>query len=62
LGRVYEAEGLPAQARTAWAKASTIIRGLAEGIEDEALRTNFLAGLQIQPVLHHALTYVDPLM
>src|SRR6266704_1559191 len=51
LGRLYEAEGLPAQARTAWASAGAIIRGLAEGMEDEALRTNFLAGPQIQPVL-----------
>ena len=62
LGRVYEAEGLPAQARTAWAKASTIIQGLAAGIGDEALQTNFLAGPQIQPVLQHARTYFDPLM
>ena len=51
LARAYEAEGLSAQARTVWAKASTIIRGLAEGIGDEARRANFLAGPQIQPVL-----------
>jgi DNA-binding SARP family transcriptional activator/tetratricopeptide (TPR) repeat protein len=51
LGRAYEAEGLSAQARAAWAKASTIIKGLAEGIGDEARRANFLAGPQIQPVL-----------
>ena len=51
LARAYEAEGLSAQAGTAWAKASTIIRGLAEGIGDEARRANFLAGPQIQPVL-----------
>jgi tetratricopeptide (TPR) repeat protein len=62
LGRLYEAEGLPAQARTAWASAGAIIRGLAEGIGDEALRTNFLAGPQIQPVLQHSRTYFDPLM
>ena len=62
LARVYEAEGLPAQARTAWAKASTIIGGLAEGIGDEARRSNFLAGPQIQPVLQHSRTYFDPLM
>jgi hypothetical protein len=54
LGRLYEAEGLPAQARTAWASAATIIGGLAEGIGDESLRTNFLAGPQIQPVLQQA--------
>jgi DNA-binding SARP family transcriptional activator/tetratricopeptide (TPR) repeat protein len=62
LGRLYEAEGLPAQARTAWTSAATIIRGLAEGIGDEALRTSFLAGPQIQPVLQHARTYFEPLM
>jgi len=59
LGRLYEAEGLPAQARTAWASAATIIRGLAEGIGDETLRSNFLAGPQIQPVLQHSRTYLN---
>jgi tetratricopeptide (TPR) repeat protein len=54
LGRVYEAEGLPAQARTARASAATIIGGLAEGIGDKARRSNFLAGPQIQPVLQQA--------
>ncbi len=54
LGKLYEAAGLPAQARTAFAEAATIIQGLAEGIGDEALRTNFLAGPQIQPVLQQA--------
>jgi tetratricopeptide (TPR) repeat protein len=54
LGRVYEAAGQQAQAQTAFGEAATIIRGLAEGIRDEALRTNFLAGLQIQPVLQQA--------
>jgi tetratricopeptide (TPR) repeat protein len=53
LGRVYEAEGEFVQAHTAWAKAATIIEGLAEGIGDEALRARFLAGPQIQPVLQH---------
>jgi DNA-binding SARP family transcriptional activator/tetratricopeptide (TPR) repeat protein len=53
LGRVYEAEGLPAQARTAFAEAARIIQGLAEGIKDEILRTRFLAGPQIHPVLQH---------
>ena len=32
------------QAHTAWAKAATIIGGLAQGIGDEALRARFLAG------------------
>jgi hypothetical protein len=54
LAKVYEAAGEPAQARLAWAKASTIIQGLADGITDETLRARFLAGLQIQPVLQHA--------
>jgi len=62
LGRLYEAEGLPAQARTAWASVATIIRGLADGIGDEVRRSNFLAGPQIQPVLQHSRTYFDPLM
>ena len=47
LARVYEAVGEPAQARLAWAKASTIIQGLAESITDEALRARFLTGPQI---------------
>jgi tetratricopeptide (TPR) repeat protein len=51
LARVYEAGGEPVQAHRAWAKASTIIQGLAQGIRDEPLRTRFLAGPQIQPVL-----------
>src|SRR5207253_8986033 len=53
LGRVYEAEGLPVQARTAFGEAVRIIGGLAEGIKDETLRARFLAGPQIQPVLQH---------
>ena len=51
LGRMYEAVGKPVQAQTAYVQAATIILGLAEGIRNEALRTNFLAGPQIQPVL-----------
>ena len=54
LARVYEAEGEPAQARLAWAKAATIIQGLAQGIKDETLRARYVAGPQIQPVLQHA--------
>jgi DNA-binding SARP family transcriptional activator/predicted ATPase len=53
LAGLYEAAGETAQARLAWAKASTIIQGLAQGIKDEALRARFLAGPQIQPVLQH---------
>ena len=51
---MYEAKGESAQARRAWAKASTIIQGLAQGIKDEMLRARFLAGPQILPVLQHA--------
>jgi tetratricopeptide (TPR) repeat protein len=51
LGSVYEASGEQEQARTAFGEAARIIQGLAEGIGDEALRTNFLAGPQIQPLL-----------
>src|SRR6266571_180447 len=51
LGRVYEAVGKPVQAQTAYVQAATIILSLAEGIRNEALRTNFLAGPQNQPVL-----------
>jgi len=53
LGTLYEAAGEPAQARTAYGEAATIIQGLAEGIKDEALRARFLAGPQIHPVLQH---------
>jgi len=54
LGRLYEARGEPARARTAFGEAARIIQGLVEGIRDEALRSRFLAGPQIQPVLQHA--------
>src|SRR5207248_858606 len=51
LGRVYQASGEQEQVRTAFGEAATIIQGLAEGIRDEALRSRFLAGRQIQPVV-----------
>jgi len=51
LGRAYEAVGEPVQAQTAYGQAATIILGLAEGIRNEARRSNFLAGPQIQSVL-----------
>ncbi len=41
LGTLYEAGDEPAQAHTAWAKASRIIGGLAEGIKDEARPPRF---------------------
>jgi tetratricopeptide (TPR) repeat protein len=61
LAGVYEAAGETAQARLAWAKAATIIQGLAQGITDETLRARFLAGPQIQPVLQRARGEASPL-
>ena len=57
---MYQAEGEPAQVHTAWAKASRIIAGLAEGIKDEARRARFLAGPQIHPVLQQAKGEASP--
>ena len=54
LGREYEEEGEPAQARTAFGEAAAIIQGLAEGIRDEARRQHFLAAAQIQQVMQQA--------
>ena len=56
LGTLYEAGGEPTQARTAFGEAARIILGLAEGIRDEALRSRFLAGPQIQQVVQQAQT------
>ena len=60
LGSLYEAGGEQGQARTAWASAARIIQELARGIKDEALRSRFLAGPQIQPVVQHAQSEVSP--
>jgi tetratricopeptide (TPR) repeat protein len=60
LGTLYEAAGDPAQAYTAWASAARIIQELAQGIKDEALRSRFLAGPQIQPVVQHAQSEASP--
>ena len=54
LGSVYEVGGESAQARKAFREAARIIQGLAEGIKDKTLRSRFLAGPQIHPVLQHA--------
>ena len=53
LASLYETRGEQRQGHTAWASAATIIQGLVEGIGDEALRTRFLAGPQIQQVVQH---------
>jgi tetratricopeptide (TPR) repeat protein len=60
LGSVYEAGGEQGQAHTAWAWAARIIQELAQGIKDETLRTRFLAGPQIHPVLQHAQSEASP--
>src|SRR5258708_2012449 len=62
LGSLYEARGEPAPAHTAVGEAARIIGGLAEGIKDEALRTRFLAGPQIHPVLQHAQGEASPVL
>jgi predicted ATPase len=54
LGNVYEAAGEQVQARAAFEEATRIILELADGIKDETLRSRFLAGPQIAPVLQHA--------
>jgi tetratricopeptide (TPR) repeat protein len=54
LGNVYEAAGEQTQARAAFEEAMRIILQLADGIKDETLRSRFLAGPQIAPVLQHA--------
>jgi len=60
LWTLYEAAGDSAQARTARASAARIIQELAQGIKDEALRSRFLAGPQIHPVLQHAQSEASP--
>ncbi len=60
LGRLYEASGEPAHARTAFGEAARIIQGLAEGIGDETLRSRFLAGPQIQLVMQRARDLANP--
>jgi predicted ATPase len=54
LGREYEAGGQPGQARSAFGEAARVIKGLAEGIGDEASRSHFLAAPQIQQVMQQA--------
>jgi tetratricopeptide (TPR) repeat protein len=54
LGSVFEIAGEQGQARTAFGEAARIIQGLAEGIKDETLRSRFLVGPQIHPVLQYA--------
>jgi hypothetical protein len=54
VGNMYEAANEQAQARSMFEEATRIILELADGIKDKALRSLFLAGPQIAPVLQHA--------
>jgi len=62
LATLYEAGGQQEQARTAFAEATRLIQGLAQGIGDEARRTHFLAAPQIQQVLQHAQRLASPVL
>jgi len=62
LGNLYEATGEPAQARIAFGEALRIIQRLAEDIKDETLRSRFLAGPQIQPVLQQTQRLGNPVL
>src|SRR3989442_566394 len=42
LGRLYEAGGLPAQARTTFGEAARVIQGMAQGIGEGNVRSRFL--------------------
>jgi tetratricopeptide (TPR) repeat protein len=54
LGKVYETAGEQAQARAIFGEATRIIEELANGINDKILRSRFLNGPQISPVLQRA--------
>ena len=51
LGELYQSRGEQMPAAQACAQAATIVEELAGKIEDEALRTNFLAAPQVRRVL-----------
>ena len=51
LGDLYQSRGEQMPAGQACAQAATIVQELAGEIEDEALRTNFLAAPQVRRVL-----------
>ncbi len=51
LGDLYQSRGEQMPADQAFAQAATIVQGLAGKIEDEALRTSFLAVPQVRHVL-----------
>ena len=54
LGRLYAEQGEDAKARQAYGEAGTIIRRLAETIEDEGLREGFLTAVSARTVLEKA--------
>ena len=60
LGSVYQAERRKGKAHAALAEAARICQELAQRIKDEALRTRFLAGPQIQPVVQQAQSKATP--
>ena len=51
LGEVYTSCGEMEQAYQTFVRAVAIVQGLAEKMEDEELRTNFLAAPAVQRVL-----------
>jgi predicted ATPase len=51
LGEAYTSRGEMEQAYQTFVRACTIVQGLAEKMEDEELRTNFLAAPAVQRVL-----------
>jgi hypothetical protein len=54
LGDLNLTRGEAVLADHAYAQAMSVIQALAEKIEDEALRTSFLAAPPVQRVLEHA--------
>ena len=54
LGNLYETRREQEQAHTAFAEAASIIQELAQGIEDETLRSRFLASPHIHQVVQQA--------
>ena len=51
LADLYQSQGEPVRASQAFAQAATVVRELTGTIEDEALRTSFLAAPQVRRIL-----------
>lgn len=60
LGEIHEARGSPEEARSSFAGAAGVLRGLAARIGDERLRAGFLAAPQVGWVLERAVPTVGP--